>query len=195
MLVVFAVLALVVVFVIAAVAIGRESSRLSAEAPRPVFDLDEAVNWVANRVPFEVSAVLSHDDVRRLLRWNLTDLQAAAAVAGEEAHDGSDADTLPPSPLNVMGEHEAVAAVRVRAEAEGLEYRDSHVQAVLGAHLAYLEVIGAVGPAELVEASTASGSAIGDERELDTESAGKAVAGSDTMSAPEKGGGPAEQTL
>ena len=186
MLVVFAVVALIVVFVIAAVVIGRESSRLSVEAPRPVFDLDEAVAWVAERVPFEVSAVLSHDDVRRMLRWNLADLQAAAARAvGERADelDGNGAG-LPPSPLAVMGEDEAVVAVADRARVDGLEYTDDQVRAVLGAHLAYLEVIGAVGPAELRDVT-------GQEQK----SAGDPVVEGDTMSGPEKGGGPAEQTL
>ncbi|MDP9452560.1 MAG: hypothetical protein M3P97_04035 [Actinomycetota bacterium] len=193
MLVVFAVLALIVVFVIAAVAVGRESGRLSAEAPRPVFDLDEAVTWVADRVPFEVSAVLSHDDVRRILRWNLADLQAAAAEAEPLAAPAGGADpgdahapaeaALPPSPLTVMGEDEALASVRDRAAREGLAYTEAEVRSVLGAHLAYLEVIGAVGPAELTESSAGLHSAGGDGGE------------GDTMSAPEKGGGPAEQTM
>lgn len=180
MLVVFAAVALVVVFVIAAVVIGRESNRLSVEAPRPVFDLDEAVTSVADRVPFEVSAVLSHDDVRRMLRWNLADLQAAAATA--EGVAGA-AGTLPPSPLTVMGEDEAVAAVQARAEAEGCEYTDDQVRAVLDAHLTYLQLIGAVGQAEPDEAD--SGRKI----------TGDLLVRGDTMSGPEKGGGPAEQTL
>ncbi len=189
MLVVFAALALVVVFVIAAVVIGRESSRLSVEAPRPVFDLDEALSWVAERVPFEVSAVLTHDDVRRMLGWNLADLQAAAAAA-VEGPDG-DSASLPPSPLTVMGEDEAVTAVRTRAQAEGREYSDEQVRAVLAAHLAYLQTIGAVGPADLEEASAATlGEAATEEK-----TAGHATAEGDIMSGPEKGGGPAEQTL
>ncbi len=189
MLVVFALVALVVVFVMAAVVVGRESSRLSVEAPRPVFDLDEAVPWVSDRVPFEVSAVLSHDDVRRMLRWNLADLQAAAALATEPTDDEDDDGALPASPLTVMGEQAAVAAVQARADAEGLAYTDDQVRAVLDAHLAYLEVIGAVGPAEGMVAA-ASGPDGGVEKKP-----GHPPTGGATMSAPEKGGGPAEQTL
>ncbi len=193
MLVVFAVVALVVVFVIAAVVIGRESSRLSVEAPRPVFDLDEAVRWVADRLAFEVSAMLSHDDVRRMLRWNLADLQAAAVVvAGTDDEDDGEGRDLPPSPLTVMGENEAVAAVQRRADAEGLEYRDDQVRAVLDAHLAYLEVIGAVGPADLREAPPAG---VAEGGIPEGKGAGDPAVGGDTMTGPEKGGGPAEQTL
>src|SRR5438270_3855786 len=71
MAVVFAVLVLALVFGIAAAVIGREARRLDAVPPRPVFDLDEAVAWVAEHLPFEVSAVLSHDDVRQIITWNL----------------------------------------------------------------------------------------------------------------------------
>ena len=43
---VFAVVAAVAVFVIAAVVVGREAHRLDAVAPRVVYTLDEAVDFV-----------------------------------------------------------------------------------------------------------------------------------------------------
>ena len=144
MLVVFAVVGLLVVFVIAAVAIGRESHRLSGQAPRPVFDLDEAVAWVAEQLPFEVSAVLSHDDVYRIMRWHLENLQPVHAQ-----EPGGDDPGLPPSPFSVVSEEEAVDALLARASAEGFDYSSDQVQAVLAAELSYLELIGAMGPAEL----------------------------------------------
>lgn len=174
MLVIFAVVGLLVVFVIAAVAIGRESHRLSAQAPRPVFDLDEAVAWVAEQLPFEVSAVLSHDDVDRIMRWHLEHLQRVHAQ-----EPGADAPGLPPSPFSVMGEHEAVDGLLARASAEEFDYTSDQVQAVLAAELRYLERIGAMGPAELAD---------------HPESGGIRPSPGDTMAAPEKGGGPAEQT-
>ena len=33
--------------------------------------MDEAVAWVAQHLPFEVSAVLSYDEVRKILDWHL----------------------------------------------------------------------------------------------------------------------------
>src|SRR5687768_4310182 len=65
------VLVLGLVFAIAAVLVGREARRLDAVPPRPVFDMDEAVEWVADHLPYEVSAVLSHADVRQIIDWNL----------------------------------------------------------------------------------------------------------------------------
>lgn len=142
MLVVFAAVALVVVFVIAAVAIGRESHRLSSQAPRPVFNLDEAVTWVADQLPFDVSAVLSHDDVDRLLRWHLGYL--------ERVHGGAPAGNdpgPPPSPYSVVDEQEVAERLWAQASAEGFDYTLGQVHAVLQAELAYLELIGAMGPA------------------------------------------------
>lgn len=143
MLALFAALALVSVFVIAAVVIGRESSRLAGEPPRPVFDIDEAVEWVAHQVPFEVSAVLSHDDVRDILRWNLDELAALGLSAATAPHGG--AGTIPEE-LVVVGGREAVDAVLVRARDAGRDLTSAQVEAVLDAQLDYLEAIGAVGP-------------------------------------------------
>ena len=152
MLVIFAVVGLLVVFVIAAVAIGRESHRLSGQAPRPVFDQDEAVAWVAEQLPFEVSAVLSHDDVDRILRWHLEHLQRVHAEA-----PGGDDPGLPPPPFSVVGEQEAVEGLRARASAEEFDYTSDQVKAVLAAELSYLELIGAMGPAELTNSPEGGG--------------------------------------
>ena len=76
MVVLYVVVALALVFLIAAVLIGREARRLDAEPPRAVFDIDEATEWVANHLPFEVSAVLTYSDVRRILEWILEFLRA-----------------------------------------------------------------------------------------------------------------------
>ena len=47
----FAVVGGLLVFVIAAVVVGRETGRLARQAPRPVFDVDEAVVWIADHLP------------------------------------------------------------------------------------------------------------------------------------------------
>jgi hypothetical protein len=140
MVLVIAVVALAAVFAIAAVAIGRESSRLAAEPPRPVFDLDEAVAWVAGHLPFEVAAVLSHDDVRQMLQWSLTHLRSRG-LSGNGTGPSAVGDTV------VVGEEESIDYVLRRGRADGFDYTREQVRAVLDAQLAYLEVIGAAGPA------------------------------------------------
>ena len=138
MAVVFAILVLVVVFGIAAAVIGREARRLDAVPPNPVFDLNEAVSWVAEHLPFEVSAVLSHDDVRQIIDWNLEYFRTKGVSGnGHSAHtDG---------PV-VVGGAETVDYVLHRAEAVGSPYTAVQVHAVLDAQMTYLEAIGAIGP-------------------------------------------------
>ena len=136
--VIYAVLALGIVFAIAAVVIGREARRLDAVPPQPVFDLDEAVDWVAEHLPFEVSAVLGHDDVRQIIDWNLEYFRSKG-VSG----NGHDSDTEGPV---VVGGAETVDYVLLRAEAQGVPYTPAQVHAVLDAQMSYLEAIGAIGP-------------------------------------------------
>jgi hypothetical protein len=141
MVIVFVVLAVAIIFVIAAVAIGREAGRLDAQPPRPVFDMDEAVEWIGDRLPFEVSAELSHDDVRTILLWSLEHYRASTLTANGHGPDHQDARI-------VVGEAETLAYVLDRSRAAGLAWDTGHVRAVLDAQLAYLEAIGAVGPAD-----------------------------------------------
>jgi hypothetical protein len=136
--VVFAFVVVAVVFAIAAVVIGREARRLDAVPPRPVFDIDEAVAWVANHLPFKVSAVLSHDDVRNIIDWNLEYFRTKG-VSG----NGSTPHLEGPV---VVGGAETVAWVLARAESLGTIYTPEQVHAVLDAQMTYLEVIGAIGP-------------------------------------------------
>jgi hypothetical protein len=136
--VVWLLVALAIVFAVAAVVVGREARRLDAEPPRPVFDPDEAVEWVANHLPFDVSAVLSHDDVRQILDWNLQYFRSKG-VSGNGSTPHLDA------PI-VVGGAETVAYVLDRAASAGSEFTPEQVHAVLDAQMSYLEAIGAVGP-------------------------------------------------
>lgn len=138
--IVVGVVALLVVFAIAAAVVGRETHRLVEEAPRPVFDLDEAVAWVAAAVPFEVAAQLSHDDVRQLLSWSLEHLAEIGAASG---HVGA----APASP-SVLAADATVRHVLDQAATAGLECTPAQVRAVLDAELDYLRAIGALGPPE-----------------------------------------------
>ena len=116
------VLAAAAVFVIAAVVIGREARRLDDESPRPVFDMDEAVSWVAERLPFEVAARLSHDDVRTILERSLEHLP----IGGQDG---------------MVADDETVAHV----QAAGGDWTDAEVWAVVDLESTYLEAIGAIG--------------------------------------------------
>jgi hypothetical protein len=138
MVVVYVVLVLGLVFAIAAVVVGREARRLDAVPPRPTFDLDEAVEWVAGHLPYEVSAVLSHADVRRIIDWNLEFFRTKASSGNGHA--------VPAEGPVVVGGAETVDYVLRRAAATGEPYTAPQVHAVLDAQMTYLEAIGAIGP-------------------------------------------------
>jgi hypothetical protein len=137
MIVLYIVVAVAVVFLIAAVLVGREARRLDAEPPRAVFDIDEATEWVANHLPFEISAVLSYADVRQILEWNLEFLRARGMTTVEGgAPEGS----------IVVGPEEVADFVLSRAKASDSPYSEDQVAAVLDAQLGYFDAIGAIGP-------------------------------------------------
>ncbi len=138
MIVLYAVICLAVVFLIAAVLIGREARRLDQEPPPAVFDLDEATTWVAGHLPFEVSAVLTFDDVRQILEWNLEFLRAKGMSGGVE----------PPSPEGsvVVGPEEVADYVLERARSLDSPWSEDQVAAVLDAQFGYFDAIGAIGP-------------------------------------------------
>jgi hypothetical protein len=131
------VLVVALVLAIAAGAIGREARRLDALPPRAVFDLDEAVDWVADHLPDDVTAELSFEQVRALLDFGL-DYLRGLGVAGRtgERVEGE----------VVVSEADAVAAVLHRADEAMLEVTPYQVQQVMTAQLGYLESISAVGP-------------------------------------------------
>jgi hypothetical protein len=139
---IFAVIAALVVFAIAAGTIGREAHRLDAIAPRALYQLDEAVDFVADRLPPESQARLTPGDVDELLRAHLRwlheeGLQPDRAVDARQTID----DQV------VIGEDALVAYLLAEADRVGVELLDD-VDAVnvVDAHLAYFEAIGAVGP-------------------------------------------------
>lgn len=138
MLLLYGIAGLVVIFAIAAAVIGREARRLDAVAPNPTFDIEEAVEWVADHLPYDVSAVLSHDDVRRIIDWNL-EFFRLKGVSG----NGHGAAIEGPV---VVGGAETVEYVLARAQALGEAYTAVQVHAVLDAQMSYLEAIGAIGP-------------------------------------------------
>ena len=140
--IVFAVLAAVAVFVIAAVAVGREAHRLDAVAPRAVYRLDEAVDFVCDRLPSASQARLTPADVESLLLMHMQWLHAK----------GLQPDRVVDRPQHIdepvlITEDSLIAYLLGQAPLEGIELLDDvDAVAVADAHLEYFEAIGAVGP-------------------------------------------------
>jgi hypothetical protein len=140
--IVFAVLAAVVVFVIAAVAVGREAHRLDAVAPRAVYQLDEAVDFVCDRLPAESQARLTPAEVEQLLVFHMRWLHEQ----GLQPDGVVDRPQSISEPV-VLTEDALTAYLIGAAESNGIDLLDD-VDAVnvVEVHLQYFEAIGAVGP-------------------------------------------------
>src|SRR5215203_5355540 len=136
---VFAVLAAVIVFVMAAVVIGREAHRLDAVAPRVVYNLDEAVEFVGDRIPEAAQARLTPTELEQLLTFHLRWLHAKGLQPRDVVDRRQDIDTP-----TVIDEDSLIGFILGEAEREVID--DVDVVAVVDAHLAYFEAIGAVGP-------------------------------------------------
>jgi hypothetical protein len=133
----FGVVGLVMVVVIGLVVVGRETARLSVAARPAVFDMAEAVDFIADRLSPDAQARLSHDDVRWVL---LADADLLEANSAEPVTTEDDDDLL------VVDETDAVARILALADESGRDLADEDIVAVLDARSAYLEAIGAVGP-------------------------------------------------
>lgn len=127
-----------VVFAIAAAAVGVVTARLAGDEDRAVYDVDQSIDFVAEALPGELTAQLSFDDVRLMLRLYHDFLHAKglATTAGE------------PDPARgplVIATDEAVAYVVRRAELAEIELDPDHVEAVIDAQLEYFAAIGVIG--------------------------------------------------
>jgi hypothetical protein len=129
------------VFVIAAVTVGREARRLDAIAPRTVYILDEAVEFVANRLPPASQARMTHGEVNDLLVAHMRWMHAK----------GLQPDSIVDRPQNiaepvVVEDTTAIGYLIGVADAQAIAVDDADLASLADAHLAYLDEIGAVGP-------------------------------------------------
>ncbi|MFM8867448.1 MAG: hypothetical protein ACKOFZ_04095 [Ilumatobacteraceae bacterium] len=138
----FLVISALAVFAIAAITIGREARRLDSVAPRAVYDLDEAVEFVASRLPGDSQARLTYEELRKLLKAHMQWLHAKGLQPGDVVDRRQDIVEEV-----VVGEETVTAFLLGQAESLRIEVLDDvDVVHVVRGHLDYFEAIGAVGP-------------------------------------------------
>ncbi len=141
-LIIASIIAALLVFVIAAVIIGREARRLDSVAPRAVYELEQATQFVADNLPSETQARVTFAELRKLLvfhmRW-LHDKGLQPAGVVDRRQDIVDEV--------VIDEQTLTAYLLDAAEKNNIEILDD-VDAVyvVKAHLKYFDAIGAIGP-------------------------------------------------
>lgn len=127
------VIAAVVVVAVALVSVGWAVGKTSAMPDQIVIDAHEAIEFCAQALPDDVTATLSYDELRRLLRLHLEWIQFY-----HWAPEG-DAD----GPV-VFEELDALDYVMERADVVDLDVSVAHVAEVIKAHSAFLQVMGAI---------------------------------------------------
>lgn len=126
-----------IAFVAVAVAVGR----LENETAPTLYRLGDAASYVADRLPGEVAARVSFDDVRMVLQWHL-DWFGEVGLATSSGADLGDA-AVDASRTAIADTDAAIDAVVARAiEAGGPDPVD--VVCILDSQVAYLQEIGAV---------------------------------------------------
>lgn len=138
----FAIIAIVSVFVVASVVVGREAHRLDAVAPRAIYQLDEAVSFVAGRLPPDTQSRLTLDELNKLLVLHMAWMRVNGLQPQNVVDRPQDiTDTV------VVGEETLTAYLLGEAENAQIEVLDDvDVVYVVRAHLDYFDAIGAVGP-------------------------------------------------
>jgi hypothetical protein len=127
------VVAAIVVVAVALVSVGWAVGKTSAMPDQIVVDAHEAIEFCAEALPAEVTSVVSYDELRRMLRLHLEWIQAYH-WAPEHSSD---------SPI-VFEEYDPLDYLIERADVIGLDVTPEHLAAVIQAHSAFLQVMGAI---------------------------------------------------
>lgn len=132
----------VAVLVIALLFVGSSAFRLGHETPAAIFDLDEAVEAVADRLPADAQTRLTYDEVRQLILATLDHLRARglSALPGEDIPRGTDQSEV------IVSDDDTLAVVLGAVEEAGLDVTDADAALVIQGVLGHLDEIGALGP-------------------------------------------------
>lgn len=125
--------AVVLVVVVGLIFIGDAVGKTSAMPDQIVVDVHEAINFCAEALPSEVTATMTFDELRRLLRLHLEWIQAY-----HWSPEGSDDGPI------LFEEFDALDYVMERMAAVRLDVPRAHVAQVIDVHSSYLQVMGAI---------------------------------------------------
>lgn len=140
--IIVAIICALISFVIAAGTIGREAHRLDSFSPVPVYDVEQAVAFVADGLPKDVSSRVSFWEVRAILD---------ASRADQDRYGLSQESLVVQGPALQVDQLVVVSDAGVDRIASTLQRSFptlslADVGVVLAGELEYLRSIGAVGP-------------------------------------------------
>lgn len=137
-----ALLGLIAIVVIAVVAVARVSVELEGTIAPALLEVDDAVEVVAEAIPYEVSAVVSHEDVHQVILWVLEFFEqlGMSSVYGEEL--GGDwvlDDRAVADEIGVI-DHAVARGMSTNSDVDAV-----HITVIADEFISYLRDIGAVG--------------------------------------------------
>lgn len=131
--IVLLIVAAVAIVIVAFIAVGHAVGSTEAMPAQIVVDVHEAIEFCAEALPDEITAVLSYDELRRLLRLHLEWIQAY-----HWSPEGHAAGPI------VFEQFDALDYVMERMTVVDLDVPRETAAAVIQAHSDYLQVMGAV---------------------------------------------------
>jgi hypothetical protein len=140
----FAIFGFLLVFLIAFVSVLLTARNLSEISFPSVFELDDAVEWISERLPEEAASQLRKDEVLEIVGWWLDSLDSAGLTSehGQEIGEGRAKNNKEESIADL---DIAVDEVVARALESSEPLNEVAVVVVLDLLVVYLTEIGAIG--------------------------------------------------
>ncbi len=139
-----AAVALSLIVLIAVVAVSRVSVELEGTMAPALLEMEDAVEVVAEAVPFEVSAVVSHQDVETVILWVLEWFDELGMVSDFGEEMGGNWVRTDRAVADEIGASDFAVAQGLE---EGSHIDSIHITVIVDAFVNYLRDIGAVGDA------------------------------------------------
>ena len=132
----------ILVVLIAVFAVSRVSVELEGTVAPALLEMEDAVEVVSASIPFEVSAVVSHDDVQTVITWVLEWFDELGFVSDFGEEMGGEWIRTDRAVADEIG---AVDFAVSRGIEEESSIDSLHVTVIVDAFVTYLRDIGAVG--------------------------------------------------
>lgn len=117
---------------IAAFFVARNAVKIAHDPPKPVYSMDEAYGWVEERLPDEVAATLTPDDVRQILAWQVEYMTQAGVVGPAQKS------------TNLISDAEIAGYIQTKSATNGEELITEQIYPVVDIQLDYMRAIGAI---------------------------------------------------
>ena len=142
MIVVGVVVGFLLIVLIAVFAVSRVSVELEGTMAPALLEMEDAVEVVSEAIPFEVSAIVSHDDVESVINWVLEWFDELGMVSDFGEEMGGEWVRTDRAVADEIG---AVDFAVSRGIEEKSKIDSLHVTVIVDAFVSYLRDIGAVG--------------------------------------------------